>query len=165
MKKLLIITLILSLAGCKRENVVNYTIENENLKDEEVYVPKTIVKNYNGSMDNQLYGEYVLIYDDEITFEVNKRYLVDMGALRFDFPLNVVNYEGCHLSGEYRYTYKGDNYIVKLNEIRIGHFYNAEEGGNFFHLVVEDNEIRYWLYSKGKAELVINKIWRFVPNE
>jgi hypothetical protein len=163
MKKLLIIALILSLTGCKSENDGNYTPKEEMSKIEQIYKPKTIIKNEYGQMNER--GTYELIYNDEISFQVNDDYLVDRFALEFGFPLQLVHYENCHLTGEFRYSYGGDNYVVKLNEIDIGFFYMADSGKDFFQIDVEGNQIRYWLYSKGKAELVINKIWRFVPNE
>lgn len=162
MKKLLIIALILGLTGCKSENKGNYNPKEEMSEIEQIYEPKTIIKNEYGQMNEQ--GTYELIYDDEISFQVNDDYLIDRFALEFEFPLQLVHYENCHLSGEFRYSYGGDNYVVKLNEIDIGIFYMADSGKDFFQIDVEDNQIRYWLYSKGKAELVINKIWRFVPN-
>ena len=163
MKKLLIIALILSLTGCKSENKGNYTPKEETSKIEQIYEPETIIKNEYGQMNEQ--GTYELIYDDEISFQVNDDYLIDRFALEFGFPLQLVRYENCHLTGEFRYSYGGDNYVVKLNEIDIGIFYMADSGKDFFQIDVEGNQIRYWLYSKGKAELVINKIWRFVPME
>lgn len=163
MKKLLIFGLILCLTGCKSENEGNYTPKQETVENEQIYEPKTIVKNEYGQMNEK--GYYDLIYDNKISFEVNDDYLTNEYALSFDYPLEVVDYEGCHLSGEFKYTYNGDNYVVKLNQVNIGFFYMGESGNDFFQIVVKDNQIRYWLYSKGKAELVINKIWRFVPTE
>ena len=168
MKKLLIFILLFALVGCKDTNInknnnQNNINNNQNNKEESSQEIETIIDNEYGYMNETNQGYYELIYDDEITFEVNNDYLVDRFALEFDFPLNVVHYETCHLSGEFRYTYAGNNYITKLNEINIGFFYMGESGKDFFQIDVEDNQIRYWMYSKGKATLTINKIWKFVP--
>lgn len=171
MKKLLIFILLFSLVGCKNTNNsnnnnntnINNNDNTQNNNKEELPKIETLNLNVYGYMDEIENGYYELIYDDEITFEVNNDYLIDRFALEFDFPLNVVHYETCHLSGEFRYTYNNKNYITKLNEINIGFFYMGESGKDFFQIDVEDNQIRYWMYSKGKATLTINKIWKFMP--
>lgn len=160
MKKLLIIALILSLTGCKSENKGNYTPKEETSEIEQIQEPKTIIKNEYGYMDSN-FGTYDLIYNGELKFEVDNDYLIDMFAIKFEEPLFADSEIGtAHIAGEFRY----DNYIVKLNTIEADFFYMADSGKDFFQIDVEGNQIRYWLYSKGKAELVINKIWRFVPN-
>lgn len=161
MKKLLIIALILSLTGCKSENKGNYTPKEETSKIEQIYEPKTIIENEYGQMDSN-FGTYELIYNGELRFEVDNDYLIDMFAIKFEEPLFANSEIGtAHIEGEFRY----DNHIVKLNTIEANFFYMADSGKDFFQIDVEGNQIRYWLYSKGKAELVINKIWRFVPME
>ena len=161
MKKLLIIALILSLTGCKSENKRNYTPKEETSEIEQIQEPKTIIKNEYGQMDSN-FGTYELIYNGELKFEVDNDYLIDMFAIKFEEPLFANSEIGtAHIEGEFRY----DNCIVKLNTIEANFFYMADSGKDFFQIDVEGNQIRYWLYSKGKAELVINKIWRFVPNE
>ena len=167
MKKLLIIALILSLTGCKndteikRQNESNINVFEE--KEEPTYIPKEIVNEIHGEMNGE--GLYEVIYEGEKTLSVDKRYMIDETALIFSFPIEIGEKGMSHLSGEFRYTHNRDNYILKLDKICIDFFYMGVGGENFFHITVKDNQIRYWLYSKGKAELVINKIWRFVPNE
>ena len=171
MKKILIFILLFSLVGCKNTNNTNLNknnndTTNDTLNDTKEDKPQeiqTITLNEYGYMNETNQGYYELIYNDEITFNVNDDYLIDMFALEFEEKLNVVHYETCHLSGEFRYTYNNKNYITKLNEINIGFFYMGESGKDFFQIDVKDNQIRYWMYSKGKATLTINKIWKFVP--
>lgn len=168
MKKLLIFILLFSLVGCKNTNNTNLNKNNnDTTNDTKEETPnneiETITLNEYGYMNEKNQGYYKLIYNDEITFNVNDDYLIDMFALEFEEKLNVVHYETCHLSGEFRYTYNNKNYITKLNEINIGFFYMGKSGKDFFQIDVEDNQIRYWMYSKGKATLTINKIWKFVP--
>lgn len=168
MKKLLIFALILSLTGCKSENKGNYTPKEETSENDTTNDTKeTIAKNEYGYMNENELGTYEIIFNGEKTFTVNDNYLIDMLALEFDEELMIdtTDYTTPHLSGEFRYSYGGKDYVTKLNEINIGFFYTADSGRDFFQIDVEGNQIRYWLYSKGKAELVINKIWRFVPNE
>lgn len=165
MKKLLIIALILGLTGCESENKGNYTPKEETSEIEQIQEPKTIIKNEYGYMDSRL-GNYEIIYNGELKLEVDNSYLIDMTAISFEEDLYANSEIGtAHIAGEFRYSYGGDNYIVKLNTIEANFFYMADSGKDFFQIDVESNQIRYWLYSKGKAELVINKIWRFVPNE
>ena len=165
MKKLLIIALILCLTGCKSENKGNYTPKEETSEIEQIYEPETIIENEYGQMDSE-FGTYELIYNGELKFEVDNDYLIDMFAIKFEEPLYANSEIGtAHIEGEFRYSYGGDNHIVKLNTIEANFFYMADSGKDFFQIDVEGNQIRYWLYSKGKAELVINKIWRFVPME
>lgn len=167
MKKLLIFILLFSLVGCKNESSdTQSNTQNDIQSDTQEEKPQemeTITLNEYGYMNETNQGYYELIYNDEITFNVNDDYLIHMFALEFEEKLNVVHYETCHLSGEFRYTYNNKNYITKLNEINIGFFYMGESGKDFFQIDVEDNQIRYWMYSKGKATLTINKIWKFVP--
>lgn len=167
MKKLLIFILLFSLVGCKNESSdTQSNTQNDIQSDTQEEKPQemeTITLNEYGYMNETNQGYYELIYNDEITFNVNDDYLIDMFALEFEEKLNVVHYETCHLSGEFRYTYNNKNYITKLNEINIGFFYMGESGKDFFQIDVKDNQIRYWMYSKGKATLTINKIWKFVP--
>ena len=164
MKKLLIIALILSLTGCKSENKGNYTPKEETSKIEQIYEPKEIVKEIYGYMNKQEFGEYELIFDDEIVVSVNKGYDTYDPLLEFDYKINTSQHETAHLTGEFRYEQNNTTTIIKLNEIDIGYYYQ-ENSNYFFHIVVVENEIRYWLYSpNGKATLTINKIWRFVPN-
>lgn len=170
MKKLLIFILLFSLVGCKNTNNsnnnnnsnINSNTQNNN-KEESPQELETITINEHGYMNEKNQGYYELIQDNKISFEVNNDYLTNVVALQFDEKINVVDYETAHLSGEFRYTYNNKNYIVKLNEINIGFFYMGNGGNDFFQIVVKDNQIRYWLYSKGKATLTINKIWKFVP--
>lgn len=165
MKILLIIALILSLTGCKSENKGNYTPKEETSGIEQIYEPKTIIDNEYGQM-NSNFGTYELIYNGELKFQVDNDYLIDMFAIKFEEELFANSEIGtAHIEGEFRYEYQGNNYITKLNTIEANFFYMADSGKDFFQIDVEGNQIRYWLYSKGKAELVINKIWRFVPNE
>lgn len=165
MKKLLIIALILCLTGCKSESKGNYTPKEETSEIEQIYEPKTIIKNIYGNM-NSKFGTYELIYNGEMNFEVDDHYLTNMFAVEFEEPLFADSEIGtAHISGEFRYSYGKDNYITKLNTIEANIFYMTDSGKDFFQIDVEGNQIRYWLYSKGKAELVINKIWRFVPTE
>lgn len=161
MKKLLIIALILSLTGCKSENKGNYTPKEETSEIEQIQEPKTIIENEYGYMDSE-FGTYELIYNGEMKFEVDNDYLIDMFAIKFEEPLYANSEIGtAHIEGEFRY----DNCVVKLNTIEANFFYMGESGKDWFQISVKHNEIKYWLYSKSKAELVINKIWRFVPNE
>lgn len=169
MKKLLILIMLFSLVGCKNTNNSsnnnNSNINNntQNNNKEESQELETVTINEYGYMNEKNQGYYELIHDNKISFEVNNDYLTNVVALQFDEKINVVDYETAHLSGEFRYTYNNKNYIVKLNEINIGFFYMGNGGNDFFQIVVKDNQIRYWLYSKGKATLTINKIWKFIP--
>lgn len=169
MKKLLIFILLFSLVGCKNtnnsnnNNNSNINSNTQNNNKEESQELETITINEYGYMNEKNQGYYELIHDNKISFEVNNDYLTNVAALQFDEKINVADYETAHLSGEFRYTYNNKNYIVKLNEINIGFFYMGNGGNDFFQIVVKDNQIRYWLYSKGKATLTINKMWKFVP--
>ena len=169
MKKLLIFILLFSLVGCKNtnnsnnNNNSNINSNTQNNNKEESQELETITLNEYGYMNEKNQGYYELIHDNKISFEVDNDYLTNVLALEFDEKINVVDYETAHLSGEFRYTYNNKNYIVKLNEINIGFFYMGNGGNDFFQIVVKDNQIRYWMYSKGKATLIINKIWKFVP--
>ena len=97
MKKLLIFGLILCLTGCKSENKGNYNPKQETVDNEQIYEPKTTIINEYGYMNEK--GRYELVYDDEIKFKVKDNYLTNEFALEFELPLQLVDYEGCHLSG------------------------------------------------------------------
>ena len=164
MKKIIALLMLFALTGCNTNNnekTALPTTSNEivNVEQEK----ETITLNEYGFMNENNVGYYELIYNDEISFEVNNDYLTNEFALEFDRELILVDYETCHLSGEFRYSYDNKDYVVKLNEINIGFFYMGVGGENFFQIDVKRKQIRYWLYSKGNATLVINKVWRYVP--
>lgn len=165
MKLLLIFVLLFGLTGCNNNDTKKDTINDtiNDTKEQEEKEPETITLNEYGSMNQNHRGYYNLIFEGEKTFTVNDDYLIDMFALEFDEDINIDTEETAHLSGEFRYTYGGKNYVTKLNEINIGFFHMGEGGKDFFQIDVKGNQIRYWLYSTDNATLIIRKIWSFTP--
>lgn len=165
MKLILIIALLFGMVGCsKKEEPTKPQPEIKEEEPEESPKIETVVLNEYGYMDSEL-GTYELIYDGEILLEVDDDYIIDRLAFEYDEDFYANSEIGTvHIEGLFTYSCN-KYYMTYLNTIEANIFHMGEGGEDFFQLDVEGNQIRYWLYSTGQANLRIYKIWRFIPNE
>lgn len=169
MKLLVILTLLFSLAGCsynssdKNSDIAVSDKEDKKEETEEVQ-PEVVYLTENGSMSETAIGSYELVFDGEKEFKVHKDYIIDRVAIEFD-PETINLDWNAHLSGEFRYTYAGKEYIVTLNTITIGFYYMGKGGNDSLEINTEGNVLSYWMRSTDDATFIINKVWQFVPFE
>lgn len=162
-KVALVILLIFGITGCeKKHDDYEPKIEIENDNKEEHQETKTITENLYGHMRED--ARYDLVYDGELVLQNNGIYLINILALEFEEEFISNDYATPHFSGKYIYSYGGKNYVVNLDRVTIGFFYRGKDGKSFFEINAEGKQIRYWLKGGSGTKLVINKIWRFVPN-
>ena len=165
MKIALIIALLLGMVGCsKKEEPKRPQVQQKEEQKEESPKIETVILNEYGHMTSEL-GTYELIFDGEILLEVDDNYIIDHVAFEYDEEFFADSNIGTvHIEGLFTYSC-GKFYMTNLNTIEADFFYMGEGGGDFFQFDVKGNQIRYWLYSTGQANLRIYKIWRFIPYE
>lgn len=165
MKIFLIFIFLCGIFGCtKKDEPAKSPPEIKEEEIEKKVEKETVISYEYGYMDSE-FGTYELIYDGEILLEVDDDYIIDRLAFEYEEDFFANSEIGTvHIEGLFTYSCN-KYYMTYLNTIEANFFYMGEGGDDFFQLDVKGNQIRYWLYSTGQANLRIYKIWKFIPNQ